>query len=74
MAALIDSKTGEAVNCNRASVLTKEEAAGISSVSTTVERHATSFYTIDGQRLSKPRKGLNIIRMSDGTARKVMVK
>lgn len=74
VAALIDSKTGEVVNCNRASVLTKEEAAGISSVSTTVERHATSFYTIDGQRLSKPRKGLNIVRMSDGTAKKVMVK
>ena len=32
------------------------------------------IYTIDGKRLSKPQRGLNIVRMSDGTVRKVMVK
>lgn len=31
-------------------------------------------YTVDGKRLSAPRKGVNIIRMSDGTTRKVVVK
>ncbi len=32
------------------------------------------IYTIDGKRLSKPQRGLNIVRMSDGTTRKVVVK
>lgn len=31
-------------------------------------------YTIGGQRVNKQRKGLNIIRMSDGTTKKVVVK
>ena len=31
-------------------------------------------YTLDGQRIDKPVKGINIIRYSDGSARKVMVK
>ena len=31
-------------------------------------------YTIDGKRISEPQRGLNIIKMSDGTTRKVLVK
>lgn len=31
-------------------------------------------YSIDGKKLNAPAKGLNIIRMSDGSVRKVMVK
>ena len=30
------------------------------------------YYSIDGKRLSQPQKGLNIIKMSDGTTRKVV--
>lgn len=33
-----------------------------------------AVYTIDGKRLEQPAKGLNIIKMSDGTVRKVIVK
>ena len=32
------------------------------------------IFTIDGRRVDKPQKNLNIIRMKDGTTRKVMVK
>lgn len=32
------------------------------------------YYTPDGVRSDKPQRGLNIIRMSDGTTRKVLVK
>lgn len=35
---------------------------------------AVGIYDIKGQRLEKMTKGLNIVRMSDGTSRKVMVK
>ena len=31
-------------------------------------------YTIDGQRISVPEKGINIVKYSDGTARKEFVK
>lgn len=31
-------------------------------------------YSIDGRRLTAPQRGINIIKMSDGTVRKVMVK
>ncbi|MBQ6682142.1 MAG: leucine-rich repeat domain-containing protein [Prevotella sp.] len=31
-------------------------------------------YTLDGKRISTPERGINIIRMSDGTIRKVLVK
>ena len=31
-------------------------------------------YTIDGRRIAAPQSGVNIIKMSDGTVRKVMVK
>lgn len=31
-------------------------------------------YSIDGRRIDKPERGLNVVRMSDGTVRKVMVK
>ncbi|MDE7165416.1 MAG: hypothetical protein K2O17_00080 [Bacteroidaceae bacterium] len=32
------------------------------------------FYSLSGTRLSAPRRGVNIVRMADGTVRKVLVK
>lgn len=32
------------------------------------------IYSINGQRISKPKRGLNIIRMSDGSTKKVIIK
>ena len=32
------------------------------------------WYSLDGKKLGKPQKGINILRYSDGTARKVLVK
>lgn len=34
----------------------------------------TARYTIGGQQLAAPQRGINIVRMSDGTSRKVQVK
>ena len=36
------------------------------------EAKVTGYYSIDGKRLSAPQKGQNIIRMSDGTTRKIV--
>jgi len=53
-----------------------EEGAEAMSVTTTKAEDCStrSIYSIDGKQLSSPLKGLNIIRMSDGTVKKVMVK
>jgi len=33
-----------------------------------------SWYSLDGRKFDKPQKGINIIRYSDGTSKKVMAK
>ena len=33
-----------------------------------------NYYSLDGQPIEQPRKGLNIVKMSDGTVKKVVVK
>ena len=45
---------------------------GISSLS--MEEKDRQVFTPDGKRVETPKKGLNIIRMSDGTVKKVVVK
>ncbi len=39
-----------------------------------MENDAIAIYNINGRKLSAPQKGINIIRMSDGTTRKVMIR
>ncbi len=36
--------------------------------------HEVARYTVDGKRLSSPQRGLNIVKMSDGSVKKVVVK
>ena len=33
-----------------------------------------AWYSLDGKKLSKPQKGINILRYSDGTTKKVLIK
>ncbi len=47
------------------------EDVGINDAETISDNTITGVYTIDGMRLSEPRKGINIIRMSDGTVKKI---
>jgi len=53
-----------------------EEGAETTSVAMakTRSRSTRSIHSIDGKRTDSANKGLNIIRMSDGTVKKVMVK
>lgn len=52
----------------------------ISSIETGIEGTAfdgiteTEHFTIGGTKLNTPQKGINIVRMSDGTTRKVLTK
>ena len=51
------------------------DTSGVEEVMTAPgEAKEVARYDLKGRRLDAPRKGLNILRMSDGTVRKVMVK
>ena len=50
------------------------DATGIDKTTTSTDVEEVSRYSLNGQRLVGPTKGLNIVKYSDGTARKVVVK
>ena len=50
------------------------ETSGIDSVILNPDAKEVSRYSLNGQRLAVPVKGLNIVKYSDGTVRKVVVK
>ena len=50
------------------------DATGIDKTTTSTDVEEVSRFSADGQRLAVPVKGLNIVKYSDGTARKVVVK
>lgn len=49
------------------------DATGIDKVTTSADAKEVSRYSINGQRLSAPTKGLNIVKYSDGSVKKVAV-
>ena len=49
------------------------DATGIDKVTTSNDAKELSRYSVNGQRLSAPTKGLNIVKYSDGSVKKVAV-
>ena len=49
------------------------DASGIDKVTTSADAKEVSRYSANGQRLSAPAKGLNIVKYSDGSVKKVAV-
>ena len=49
------------------------DATGIDKVTTSTDAKELSRYSVNGQRLSAPAKGLNIVKYSDGSVKKVAV-
>ena len=52
----------------------KAAAAGVEDVRRPMEAHEVARYLLNGARISTPQPGINIVRMSDGTTRKELVK
>ena len=50
------------------------DATGIDKTTTSTDVEEVSRYSVNGQRLAVPVKGFNIVKYSDGSARKVVVK
>jgi pectin methylesterase-like acyl-CoA thioesterase len=53
---------------------TANATTAIDSKPTAISQQPSAYYTLDGRLVSQLQHGLNIVRMSDGTVRKVMVK
>ena len=49
------------------------DAAGIDKVTTSANAKEVSRYSVNGKRLSAPAKGLNIVKYSDGSVKKIVV-
>ena len=69
---MIDANTGTVINVARAKIVSTDGINGV----TASDANASEVvrYNAAGQVITAPAKGLNIIRMSDGTIKKVMVK
>ena len=50
------------------------DATGIDKTTTSTEVEEVARYSVNGQRLSAPTKGLNIVKYSDGSVKKVAVR
>ena len=74
VALLLNRTTGVIVNADKCSVKTYADGIeGVSFASDNVKSAATGYYSANGMRLAAPVKGLNIVKMADGTTRKVMI-
>ena len=55
-------------------LILEKTSTSINSTTTTTTAKETGRYTMDGKRVYLPVRGINIVKMSDGTVRKVMKK
>ena len=49
------------------------DITGIESIGTSSNAKVVARYSVDGTKIIAPQKGINILKMSDGTTRKVVV-
>ena len=54
--------------------VTVTQATGITGTQTSADVREVARFTIDGKRISQPQRGINIVKYSDGTVKKVIVK
>ena len=70
--AMLLNADGEIVNAAKCNVSTP---AGVNGVESSMDEPVeVARYSLDGRLLSEPERGVNLVKMSDGTARKVIVK
>ncbi len=54
--------------------VTVTQATGITGTQTSTDVREIARFTIDGKRINQPQRGINIVKYSDGTVKKVVVK
>ena len=70
---LLLNSAGEIINCNKTFVSYSDNVREKGKVSSE-NVSEVARYTVDGQRIAIPQKGINIIRLSDGSTKKVNVR
>ena len=70
---VIDNTTHNIANAARCQI-TPYGTTAISAANATAERVEVARFNLNGQRLSAPEKGINIVKYSDGTVEKVRVR
>ena len=50
------------------------DTSGITATAQGSDAEARQFFTPDGKATAAPQRGINIVRMSDGTVKRIMVK
>lgn len=63
-----------AAEWSRFGIIEGFDTTGIGDSAVSEKPYETSRYSLDGRRLQAPEKGVNIVRMSDGSVHKVVVK
>ena len=75
VAVLIIDSDGTVANCAKAHVTGYDPSSdGITAPKSGLAVGSEASFSLDGRRLSAPQRGLNIVRMADGTTRKVIRK
>lgn len=54
--------------------VTVTQSTGITGTQTSADVREIARFTIDGKRINQPQRGINIVKYSDGTVKKVIVK
>ena len=71
---LFNNKTGNAVDAITKFAAFNTTATAVQNVSSTSEIYETERYDILGRKIKNPTKGINIIKMSDNSYKKILVK
>ena len=72
--AFVTTSEGETFYGEQQTFRTTSDPDGIEEVKASEDAVEIARYDIQGRKIAKPQKGINIIRYSDGTTRKVLVK
>lgn len=70
---LFNNKTGNAVDAITKFAAFNTTATAVQNVSSTSEIYETERYDIQGRKVKNPTKGINIIKMSDNSYKKILV-
>ena len=71
---LFNNKTGNAVDAITKFAAFNTTATAVQNVSSGSEIYETERYDIQGRKIKNPTKGINIIKMSDNSYKKILVK
>ncbi len=72
--AFVTTSEGETFYGEEQSFSTSVDPDGIEEIEDSTLKIEEAWYSLDGKKLAKPQKGINIIRYADGTTKKVLIK